>query len=179
MGHFPPILKSVIYDHGTFSSHFWKMSHMTMGHFPPVSEKCHPWLGDIFLPFQKSITDDNGTFSSHFRKLSHMTIGHFPPVSKKCHRWVWHSFRKVSHMTSGHFPPVPEMCHTWLADIFLLFQISVTWLGDIFLPFQKSFIDDYGTFSSHFRKLSHISSGHFPPVSEKCNTWLLDIFLLF
>ena len=143
-GHFPPVseechiwlwdiflpfLKSETYDYGTFSSHFWKVSHMTNGHFPPiykkvshmtmghfhpVSEKCHTWLVDIFLPFLKSVTYDwdnflpflksvtydNRTFSSHFWKVSNITCGHFPPVYKKC--------------------------QIWLVDIFLLFLKSVT-----------------------------------------------------
>ena len=50
---------------------------------------------------------------------------------------------------------------------------------DVFLPFQKSITDDYGTFSSHFRKLSPITRGHFPPISKKCHWLVWDIFLPF
>ena len=85
----------------------------------------------------------------------------------KCQEWlvdIYLPFQK-SIIIRGNFPPVSEKCCPWLVDIFL--------------PFQKSITDDFGTFSSHFRKVKHMSWDYFLSISKICHTWLVDIFLPF
>ena len=160
-----------------------------MGHFPPVSEKCHIWPWDIFLPFLKSVTNDHETFSSRFCKVSHMTMRHFPPISVKCHIWPWDvssHFWKVSHMNVGHFPPISKKRRIWPWDIFLPYLKSVTFdfsggkcpivICDTFQKWEENVPWSYVTLYRNWRKMCHIHMWHFSEMGGKCPTFICDTF---
>ena len=148
---------------------------MTMGHFPPVSEKCHTWLVDNFLPFLRGVTYVNGTFSSHFWKVSHMTNGHFPPI-----------YKKVSHMTMGHFPPEKsnvtlfrygrKMSHGHMGRFLEMGGKCPTFICDTFQKWEENVPSSYVTLFRNGRKMSRIHIWNFSETGGKCPTVICDTF---
>ena len=143
---------------------------MTMGHFPPISEKSHIWAWDIFLPFLKSVTYDYGTFSSRFWKVSHMTSGHFPPFYKKCRIWLWDIFLLFLKSVTEKYGKFSYHFRTWG-------KCPIIVMCYTFQKQEENVPYSYVTLIWNRRKMSASHGWHFSETGGKCPIVMCKTFL--